>query len=462
MQKATLLAISQFGPRILAGMLCLGAFLGFFVLTPNTEANSKPNIIFILSDDQTLQSISKMPYLSSRTDWITFTNAFENVALCCTSRSTILTGQYDTHTGVLSNAGKNDGRKLNDKETIAVWLQKEGYTTGLVGKYLNNYPWSRGSKYVPPGWDEWQVFSGDEALYYNYKLNENGSVKSYGSKPSDYSTDVLAKKAVSFVQKAQTPFFLYFSPKTPHNPYTPAPRHKGVYENEPVELPSNFSEADVSDKPKFIRTLPNVSAAKETSHMRREWELLLALDEAIEDLDQVLAERGLLENTVVIFMTDNGYAHGEHRWEEKKCQYDVCLRTPLLIRYPGHSAKEVHELVQNIDIASTIAELAGATPGISQDGASLVPLLEGTATTWRSEILNHWGGGGKVELSNPPNFWSVRTINYRYTELVTGEKELYDYTVDPYELSNKAGNASYTSIEADLKSRLNTLKTQAQ
>ncbi len=419
-------------------------------------SGTKPNIVFILTDDQPYTSVDKMPYVSSRTDWQIFDNAFLNVSLCCVSRATILTGQYDTHTGVIKNPF---GPKLDTSETIATWLDAAGYTTGLVGKYLNKYPWNRGT-YIPEGWDYWVGLVNGQT-HYNYTLNENGVFKKYGSKPAHYGTDVFKQKAIEFIQTAEEPFFLYLSTPAPHGAFEPAPRHKGVYADEPVVLPPNFNEAS-ADKPAYIRNSPKVAAATARSDTRAQWEMLLAIDEAVEAIDDTLAARGISDNTIVIFMTDNGYAHGEHRWTRKRCPYDVCLRTPLLIRYPGLEGKHIPQLVSNIDIAPTLKELAGATSGIAHDGVSLLPLLEGTAETWRTALLNRWGGGGAVSAANPPNFWSVRTDKYRYTELKSGVKELYDYTIDPYELDNKAGDAAYTSIQADLAMQLATLKAAAQ
>jgi arylsulfatase A-like enzyme len=426
------------------------------------HANSpRPNIVLILTDDETLESVAKMPYLSSRTDWSTFDNAFENVSLCCPSRASILTGQYDTHTGVLDNTGAHDGRKLNEANTLPVWLHRVGYRTALIGKYLNGYPWTRGN-YIPPGWDDWHAFLTPPGVnYFGYKLNENGVVHSYDAATADYSTDVLASKAVNFVQSAPTPFFLYFAPHAPHPPFIPAPRHAGVYATAPVRHSPNFNEADVSDKPAFIRRLGLRDAARMDRDRRHQWEMMLAVDEGIKKIDAALAARGQLGNTVEIFLTDNGFAHGEHRWEAKRCEYDVCMHSPLMIRYPGQPARHIPDLAQNIDMAATIADIAGAIPGLAQDGISLVPLIKGTATSRRTELLEHWGGGGTVGLGTPPNFWAIRTRRYLYVELVTGEKELYDYTVDPFELGNKAGKSAYASVQRDLAMRLAALKMKA-
>ncbi len=454
---------------VFSGIVLVGCIVALVALNKlsseksNFNANAsteKPNIVFIMTDDENIDSVAKMPYLSSRTDWITFDNAFLNVSLCCSSRSTILTGQYDSHTGVLNNVPPNDGQKLNEANTLPIWLQQGGYKTAMIGKYLNGYPWNRG-EYIPAGWNEWQAFTKPGPAYYNYTLNENNTTRTYGSTAADYSTDVLATKAVNFINTAQGPFFLYFAPNAPHSPFTPAPRHKGKYLNEPVPHDQSFNEADVSDKPAYIRNLVKPNAYNLDANRRKTWEMMLAVDDSLKKIDDALVARGVADNTIIIFMTDNGFAYGEHRWQKKRCPYSVCMRTPLLVRYPGQQAKHVPQLVQNIDIASTISQIAGVTPGIYQDGMSLVPLIEGTSQSWRNELLQKWGGGGKVSADNPPNFFSVRTEQYLYTEYVTGEKELYDYAIDPYEVNNQAGKPAYATIQNDLVSRLQALKQKA-
>ncbi len=419
---------------------------------------TRPNIVLVLTDDQTLDT-AHMPYLSSRTDWIDFPNAFENVALCCPSRATLLTGQYDTHSGVINNTPPGDGQSLDETNTLPVWLQAAGYDTALVGKYLNGYPWSRG-RYVPPGWDHWASFL-TYPSYYNYTLLQDHTAVTHGAAAPDYSTNVLAGLASDFISTATPPFFLEYTPHTPHSPFTVAPDHVGAFAGEPVPHDANFNETDVSDKPVFLRELAPLSPVVMDNQRRKTWAMMLSVDDALRRFDETLAATGQLDNTVEIFMTDNGFAFGEHRWNKKRCEYDVCLRTPLLVRMPGRPAARIPELVQNIDIASTIAELAGATPGRPQDGTSLVPLLNGTATTWRHALLQHWGGGGPVGRGNPPNFWAIRTDKYRYVELVTGEKELYDYSTDPQELQNLDGEPAHAGVESQLAAELAAMRTAA-
>jgi arylsulfatase A-like enzyme len=423
---------------------------------PRATAHSRMNVVLILTDDQTLESISRMPYLSSRSDWTRFTSAFDNVSLCCPARATILTGQYDAHTGVLSNEGTASAAGFREGNTLPVWLHDAGYATALVGKYFNGYPFKR-PVYTPPGWSEWDAYAGP-ASYYTYDLDRNGRIESHGSAPADYATDVFTRIADRFLATARPPFFLHFSPHTPHYPYVPSPSHLADVPSGPVQHDASFNEADVSDKPAFIRALTPRRAAVMDRERRLSWAMNLSVDDAIRRFDRTLAARGLLKSTVEIFMTDNAYAFGEHRWLHKRCEYDVCMRIPMMMRVPGVPGRRVPRLVSTIDVAPTIADVAGVAPKLATDGRSLLPLVKGTAGPWRNVLLEHWGGGGPVVLGNPPNFCAVRTNRYRYVRLQTGETELYDEQADPAELHNLARTPADDAITGSLQARLDAYK----
>ena len=438
-------------------VLVLSGGNGYSLLpVPGAEAQAltKPNIVLILTDDQHIHHLQNMPYLSGQPKghWVTFTNAFENMPLCCPSRGNILTGQYAHHTGVVSNGS---GDKLREDSTIATWLKSAGYQTALIGKYLNSYPFS-GKPLIPPGWDYWVAFHEGQD-YYNYELYENGTVVSYGSAPQDYSTDVFYNKAISFLDSTSPdqPFFLYFSTQAPHQNFTPAPRHVGVYSSLPIFYGPNFNEADVSDKPAWVRNLPLLTS-NTNNGQRKASETLLAVDEAIQGIMNNIEAKGQLDNTVIIFLTDNGFSFGTHRWQEKRCVYEECIKTPLLIRYPWTDTRTESRLVQNVDLAPTIAELAQVSPTHQVDGRSLVPLLNNTATGWRSSILLEMQDASTA----PRPFWAVRTLEWKYVELnTTGEKELYDLVNDPYELQNLAGLPEYAGIQSSLASELAALRS---
>jgi arylsulfatase A-like enzyme len=436
---------------------------------------AKPNIVYILTDDQTMESVAKMPYVSSRTDWISFDHAYINNGLCCPSRATILTGRYDTHTGVGNNA---QGSRLNEAQTLPVWLSRAGYQSGLFGKYLNQYPFFRGN-YVPPGWNDWQVAyaAGPQwQIYpqYHWKLNSNGVSSDHLYAPADYQVTVLANKMKAFINakaSAHQPFFAEFTPSATHAPWKASPTREGTLSTAPVRRNPNFNYA-AANQPAYIRMQPALDGSKEDNERRKEWEGAASVDDAIRSIDNTLKTAGVFNNTVEIFMTDNGYSFGDHRWERKRCEYNECGRTPLLVRYPGLAARhDAKHMISNVDIASTISQIAGATPGIAQDGRSFLPLILGQAVSnWRSSMLLHWPGGNEVGLSGQPDsmpqFWGVLADvagsgQWKYVEIDTGERELYNETADPNEMHNLAGTAANATIQAQLKSRLAALKSQA-
>ena len=423
-----------------------------------TATPVRPNIVFVLTDDQAMGTLDVMPYLASRPggSWVEFTNAYVNVPFCCPSRASILTGRYAHHHGI----NGSNGNRLDDSSTIATWLDDAGYRTGIVGKYLNGYPFSQSkpANYIAPGWDYWAVFN--RVDHYDYSLNENGTSVSYGHAPEDYSTDVLYRKAVEFLDGTDVddPFLLYFSTHAPHAVNTPAPRHEGAYADLQIEHRPNVNEADVSDKPAWIRDRRSQPTRVMEEKQRLAAETLLAVDEAIRGIVEKLEARGQLDDTVIVFMTDNGHSFGSHRWVQKLCVYEECVRTPLLVRYPGAGPNRSEDsLVSNVDIAPTFAELARATPGNRVDGRSLVPLLSGAETTWRTSLL--------LEQNEPtpgpstPPFWAVRTAEWKYVELSTGETELYDMVRDPFELENVVTDQANDSVVESLAAELERLRS---
>ncbi len=430
---------------------------------------AQPNIVFIMSDDQDVETMQYMPrvqeLLADR--GMTFENAFVTEPQCCPSNVTMLTGQYAHNHGVLNNFYPTGGFQKfvengGDQSTIATWLQDAGYATARVGKYLVEYP--IGSTYIPPGWDEWYSTYGGVGSYFNYALNENGQVVQYGSAPEDYSTDVLTGKVVDFINRAETndaqPFFVTFTPSAPHGdnipngPATPAPRHAGMFAGAQAPRTPSFNEADVSDKPPPIRNLPLLTGAQ-IAAIDREYqtrlESLQALDEGIARIVETLAARGELENTYIVFTSDNGYHLGQHRFLNGKFQvYEEDIRVPLIIRGPGVQAgATVEQMAVNIDFAPTMARWGGATPDRVMDGQSLTPLLgQGAATqNWRKDFL--------VEiyrrpppLGNGDVILALRTEHEVYVEYRSGPRELYDLRTDPYQLQNLYATADPGHIAA--------------
>jgi arylsulfatase A-like enzyme len=363
-----------------------------------------------------------------------------------------------------------DGHKFDDSNTVATWLHDSGYYTGLIGKYLNRYPFAR-PPFTPPGWDDFiSREHGDETtVYFNYTLYENGTSTYYGVQPNDYMPDVLTTKAVDFIQTAPSgrPFFLYFAPTAPHAPWLPAPRHEEAYNAQPVPHPPDFNEADVSDKPGWVQRLPSIPEDKQALldyQHRHEDDTLLAVDDSVHAIMNALQARGALDNTVILYLTDNGYSFGEHRWVGKRCAYDECTRTPFYVRYPDAVMHTDNTVISNADIAPTLAAFAGTSPQLPEDGRSLVSLIDPAAHQQvfrRLGVVLEWAGDLDI-----PQYWALRTKRWLYVEYpASGERELYDMAgsvgpADPYQLHNLAGDPSVRTQQEDLADQLHRLVGQ--
>ena len=321
--------------------------------------------------------------------------------------------------------------------------------------------------HIVPGWNEWSAVAGP-ARYYNYDMNENGVVKHYGTTNLDYSTTVLRRKALSFLSKQATaakPFFMVVSAVAPHvapgvggNPIAPipAPRHIGYFANLNMPPRPNFNEADVSDKPGFIATLAPLDATalyQNTYDFRKRRESLMAVDEMVRDIVQSLTP-AQLTNTYVIITSDNGYSQGSHRIRGKLVLYEESIRVPLVMRGPGIPANQVRgQLVTNLDLPATILDLAGALPGNTLDGRSLVPTFANAAAPWRTAFYYNASQPLPVYTSKPTGsvlIRAVRSRRYMYGKLSSVqfgvEEELYDFAVDPYQLVNRAKDPKYAAI----------------
>jgi N-acetylglucosamine-6-sulfatase len=440
----------------------------------STAFAAQPNIVFIMSDDQDIETMQYMPrvQLLLGAQGATFENSFVTEPQCCPSNVTMLTGQYAHNHGVLNNLYPTGGFQTfvengGDQRTIATWLQDAGYNTARVGKYLVQYP--EGTSYVPPGWNEWYSSYDGFTSYFNYRMNENGAVVQYGAEEEDYITDVFTAKAVDFIDRAEAnddqPFFLTFTPTAPHadglpnGPATPAPRHAGMFAGAMAPRTPSFNEADVSDKPAPIKNFPLLTSTQIAAidhEYRTRLESLQSLDEGVERIVETLAARGELENTYIVFTSDNGYHLGQHRFLNGKFQvYEEDIRVPLIIRGPGVQAgATLEQMAVNIDLAPTMAQWGQATPNRAMDGQSLMQLLGpgGGTQPWREDFL--------VEIFRhlPPSqngdvILALRTEHELYVEYRSGPRELYDLVSDPYQLQNIYATADPAHI-AELSQRL--------
>jgi arylsulfatase A-like enzyme len=417
----------------------------------------RPDIVLILTDDQTLAEIGHMATLRSELQGkgMTLRNGFVVNPLCCPSRTSILTGRYSHSTGVYRNVPPNGGFKTfgsQDRSTIATWLRAAGYTTALVGKYLNGY--ARGT-YVPPGWDTWDAFT--NTGYYRFRLSRNGQVVSYGGpdNPGGYSTTILGADATRFIRSVPNgrPLFLYFAPKAPHSSVTPETKYRDALTSLPPYRPPNFNEADVSDKPTWLRQTPPLTGpeiAQNDLFVRHQLETLLSVDDQIRNILAALRETGRLSNTFVLFASDNGLENGAHRLLRKGVPYEESIHVPMIVRYDpltGLHPSTSDLFALNVDFAPTFAALAGIRPPRAE-GASLLPVLENDAAGWRTEfVIEHMEQHGE----DAPTFCAVRTTRYKYVEYTGGETELYDLSVDPNELRNFAGSPALAAVQSQLR-----------
>ena len=453
---------------------CLVAFLSLTVILPNysvwrpTPVGAdpiQPNIVMILLDDARMSDLQYMPKTQELLveKGITFTNSFVNFPLCCPSRASLLTGQAAHNTGIISNVAPNGGWlafQQHESNTLPVWLAQAGYDKlGFVGKYLNGYSGTS----IPAGWTHWRSFSGVPD-YYNYTMNILGVLKSYYSNTWDYSTDVIRDFAKNFIKyqasATGTPIFAFISTYAPHGnsqggAVPAASRHLGLWTATPgipgpgipMPKPPSFNESDISDKPAYMQSLATMAPANiewVENHWRQRLESLQAADDLVQWVVNSLEGKGVLDNTVIIFTSDNGFMLGEHRYRYgKSLPHEESIQVPLVIRGPGIPAGEIRtQLVNNLDVAASIVDWADATPGRVLDGVSLLPLLANPETPWRTALLIQGTSGGNATSLPLWGTWKgIRTNRYMLARHIstngsTTEYEYYDLLTDPYQLNN--------------------------
>jgi arylsulfatase A-like enzyme len=453
-----------------AGIAAVGALNG--AASPGkSSATTRPNVLVFETDDQTVESMRVMPNVKTliADQGVTFDNSFVSYSLCCPSRATFLTGQYAHNHGVWGNAAPNGGYyKLDSSNTLPVWLQRAGYQTILLGKYLNQYG-TKNAREIPPGWGQWYGTPDPSTYRYrNYTINENGTLVNFGTAATDYKTDVEARLGSDLIARQAAdprPFFMWVTfvaphsggPKDPDDPSgistpSPAPRHRNHFVNEPLPAPPSLNEADVSDKPAAIRNRPALTPARLRAireNYQQRLESLLAVDEAIGQMMNQLAATGKLDNTYIIFTSDNGFMHGEHRVPQGKVVlYEPSIRVPLIVRGPGLPAGQHRsQFAANTDLAPTIVQATGAQPGRVMDGRSLIPFA-------KDKLLQ----SGRDILLETPTYAAVRSPNWLYAEYTTGEKELYQLARDPYELNSQHNNPTLDAMKTNLANRLARLR----
>ena len=494
-----------------AAVAALAVGVGAYASSDTAQGAGTDNIVFILTDDQALHEMSALPTVRERigAEGATFKRAYAPYPLCCPARVTTLTGQYMHNHLVRGNGGEFGGyANFIDQEpdALPVWLRDDGYHTVHIGKYLNGY--ANNVPFVPPvppGWDEWYGKVSQGNLYYDYALVEDpdGSTGvgpaqyvSYGSDEADYQTDVLREKAVDFIDGingSQMPFAMNFWVNAPHAPFTPANRHLGDFGGAALPKLPGFNEEDVEDKPAWLRVqakkLGIGMRQKIAQERRRRLEMLLSVDDAVKAILDELEQEGILDETYVIFASDNGLFRGEHRIVGGKyLAYEPSSHVPLMIRGPGIPAgSSSNELVSLADITQTMLQISGSTDP-SLDGRSLLPFATNPAqTTTRPIVLEADTGPGRgnsgpepaessaagevglagaagvksldqeqavpasVKLAaangnNAPAYRGLRTHRYSYVVYSNGQSELYDMKLDPGQLRNVIRNRRYHRV----------------
>jgi arylsulfatase A-like enzyme len=433
----------------------------------------------------------------------------------------MMSGQYMHNHGVRGNFPPN-GSWLrfipHESDDLPVWLQDDGYYNVHIGKYMNGYPGGTPTIPAPPGdtfpvpqgWDEWYGKVSEDALYYNYQLIEKTGpsavphITFYGDQPADYQTDVFTDRAVNFVNDqavGKQPFWLNLWFNSPHGPFDPAPRDLHRLSGTPLPKLPGFNEKDIKDKPKWFRKQAKKRLTKKQALLidnerRRQEEQLISVDQAVGKLVQTLKDKGILDDTYIIFSSDNGFFRGEHRIVTGKyLPYDPASRVPLIIRGPGIPAGGVsNELVWNGDIPQTILQIASGSQDNSLDGRSFLPfaqqpqlrstrpvLLEGdtgpggtgadsaqSSSARAREARVHVAGRRGVKnleqepdaiksatnTDSAPAYRSIRTARYEYTIYANGQTELYDMLRDPAQLHSLAADPRYRYVRRWLYTQL--------
>lgn len=435
------------------------------------------NVVFILSDDHRydfMGFMNKVPFLETPNmdkmakEGVHMANAFVSTSLCSPSRASILTGQYAHRHGVIDNQSPVPDSAV----FFPQYLQKAGYKTGFIGK------WHMGASHDRPrkGFDYWVSFKG-QGKYYNPTLNVNGERVSYTD--SSYITDLLTGYALDFLKKqdAKKPFFLYLSHKAVHSEFMPAKRHVNAYNGEAVAYPKTMyhprRDIDEFNGPPYnYEDLPAWTKEQRYSwhgvdfmyhgaisfetFYRSYCETLLAVDESIGQVLDYLEASGLLENTLVFYMGDNGFSFGEHGLIDKRQAYEESMRVPLLVYGPAmiEQGATVDEVVQNIDIAPTVLELSGLEPPNNMDGKSFAAMLKGQSMAWKDTIFYEYFW--ERPFPQTPTMHAIRTKRYKYIRYygVWDINELYDLQNDPEEANNLIRNPEYQELSKKLNDEL--------
>lgn len=440
------------------------------LVTPTSHAQQqKRNIIFIFIDDMRFDSMSCMnhPFLETpnldrlAANGMMFNNAFVTTSLCSPSRASILSGQYAHVHGVMNNSTALP----EGTATFPIELQKNGYETGFIGKWHMG-----GSSDDPrPGFDHWVSFRG-QGQYNNPTFNINGE----RSQQQGYTTDLLTGHAVDFIKKDRDkPYFMYLSHKAVHAEFFPAERHKDKYSDVEIKFPDSMADTkeNYEGKPNWVRRQRH--SWHGVDYMYHDFtyfeqfildynRTMLAVDDSVGKVMDTLEEQGELENTLVMFMSDNGFLHGEHGLIDKRCMYEESIRVPLLAHCPDmiDGNQKTDRIGLNIDICPTILDAAGASIPDGVQGESFLPILRGEDVKWREAMLYEYFW--EAAFPQTPTVMGVRTENEKFMHYhgIFDLDEVYDLSSDPKEMNNLIHDGGSYELRRDLGQQLNALMKQ--
>ena len=493
------------------------------------SADGRPNILVVMTDDQAAADVARMPNVKRllAAQGTSFADAIDSFPLCCPARATFITGQYAHNHGVAGNFWPYGWYGMKNRgNTLPAWLQRAGYRTALIGKWLNGYGARDAHGEVPAGFDIWRGLLDASAYdYYNFVMNRNGSLKTWGDAdfarklvefaqievvrneaglsgvlsrlasffgpapysywgaqdPKDYSPDVtgrITEQLVRSERRSKQPFFIWWAPAAPHREDVattlmgrpgrdprPAPRYAERSSAFTLPRPPSFNERDFEDKPSNMREHARSLTDKQIQQLQLDYEgrmgSLLAVDDHVKRLVRTLRATGQLNNTLIVFLSDNGWLQGQHRIPgDKFLPYEESIRVPLILRGPGiPRGRTVRGQIANIDLAPTLVDVADARAGRTMDGVSLLPTIRDPRRRPR-RVLEIEALAPLFEGNIPVNGWDrpykgVRTDRYTYVLYrETGDEELYDRRTDPHQLNNLAANRAYAAVRAKLVAKL--------
>ena len=437
-------------------------------LTPKAGSGKKRNVIFILSDDHRYDFMSFMgnpPFLRTPNmdrmarEGAHLRNAFVTTSLCSPSRATILTGMYAHKHRVVDNQSPVKEELIYFPQ----YLQQAGYETAFMGKWHMGE--KQGNDMPRKGFDKWVSFKG-QGEYFDPHLNVDGK----RIQVKGYITDILTDYALDWLKKDRDkPFFLYLSHKAVHAMFEPSPKYRGKYDKEPVPHPPSMADTpeNYEGKPLWVRLQRHswhgvdymyYNQIDFDTYVRRYCETLLSLDDSIGRILDFLHESGLAEDTIVLYMGDNGLMMGEHGLIDKRQMYEESIRVPLLAYAPGliQPGTQIDQMVLNIDIAPTILDVAGLNEPEYMDGASFLPLLRGEKPEWRTRFYYEYYWERAFPMT--PTVFGVRTDRYKYIYYwgVWDTEELYDLKNDPHEMHNLINEPSLQDVVRELNNDLFT------